>query len=1293
MNTDSRAAFNSIATVGIIFQLADGSIQSCNREAERILGYTARQLIAADYFAPPWQTIHQDGSIFPAADHPGIISLKTGKPCSDIVMGFSQPDEQLVWLLVETQPLFQGDNLQPYAVVVSFIDLKERPTEDLAIAALETTRSIQNRESKQFKLLAIEDNPEDLEMYRRYLQKDREHQYTFVTAESGEEALAIVRDYQPDLILLDYLLPDMDGLEWLSLWQEQQRENPPPVIVLTGQGDESVAVRFLKSGAADYLVKGQLTPEKLSLEVNRAIAEYRLRLQHQETLLKLQLATVASGVGLWFWDLINDKLEWTKQCKTLFGLDADTEITYQLFLDCLHPEDRDRTNKAVSQALNNKTEYNIEYRVIWSDDSIHWIAAKGKGFYNQDGAAIRMMGTTQDISDRKNVEQSLVKSNQRITDILESMTDAFYTLDRDFNFIYVNQEAQRVLRKPKEHLLGRNLWSEFPSVMGTELERHYRQALAQQTATRFEYYYPSFDRWYEICVYPSVRGLSIYFRDITDSKLGAIKLQENERLLKLALSSAKAGSWDWDISTNQLIWSTETYELYGIDPDKETLEYSDWAKALHPEDREKSDRELKKVLWGQSSELRIEFRIIHPEKGIRWLSGIGNVTRNANGEPLRMSGINLDITERKQIEEEIKNSERHLRRVLDSLFSFVGVMTPDGILIEANRTVLEAANLQPEDVINQPFAETYWWSYDPQIQAQLTDAIARAAQGENVHYDVKIRLGKDNYILIEFSLIPLFDAQGKVEYLIPSGIDISDREASKQALKESEDELRLITEVIPQQIWTALPNGQVDYINRRWEQFTGRSLPQMQAKGWEIIVHPDDLERVQQTWTEAVHSGKKYNIEARLRKSDGTYRWFLGSARPLRNKKGKIIKWYGTNTDITPIKELEERLRQQTEDLTQANRLKDEFLAIVSHELRTPLNPILGWSQLIAAGRLSSEKVALGIETIRRNAKLQAQLIDDLLDVSRILRGKLDLKVTPLNLESVIRAALGTVQLAANAKSIQIETQFEPNIGQVSGDAGRLQQIVWNLLSNAIKFTPEGGRIAVRLKQIDTQALIQVEDTGQGIEPDFLPYVFDRFRQAESATTRKFGGLGLGLAIVRHLTEIHGGTVSVTSPGEGKGATFSVKLPLMNRAKTEQPENEPLDETVQPDRFKNIRILAIDDEVDSRDLLILVLQQEGAEVIPVASASAALETLKQVTPDLIISDIGMPQMDGYTMMAQIRQLPQGKNIPAIALTAYAGEVDRQRSLDVGFQKHISKPINISEFINIISQLISAMEDK
>ena len=1303
MRINSNRALETTALIGTIFQLANGSIQGCNLDAEEILGYTAEQLREVAYFDPPWRTIHQDGANFPPETHPGINSIRTGKAYADIIMGFYQANGDLVWLSVDSQPLFQADT-QPYGAIITF-------------------REITNQSE----------------------------------------------------------------------------------ITQNNQGC-------------------------------------------QQTEERLKLATAAAGLGMWFWDLTSDRLEWTEQCNRLFGLDENTEISYQLFLNTLHPDDRGRTDEAVKQALANHTEYSIEYRVIWSDGSIHWIAAKGKGFYNPDGEPVRMMGTLHDISDRKQAEAELLKTDSILQSVINDTSSIIFVKDLQGKYIIANQAAADFIGIKLEEMLDVDDAALFPPEVARSIMTVDRQVSVEGISWSYEEEISNGETWRSLLTnkYPwrdhqgNILGVIGICRDITTLKQSEQKLKEQEQLLRLALRSANAGSWDWEIDTGKIVWSPENYDLYGLDPQKGAPQYQDWSSKLHPEDRDWINREVQKVVTKELPRFNHEFRIVHPQRGVRWLLGIGNVTLDDDGKPIRLSGINIDITERKLIEEKLRRSEQHLRRVLDSLYSFVGVLTPDGVLIEANRTALEAANLQPEDVIGKPFAEAYWWSYSPEVQAQLNDAIQRATTGERVRYEVEVRLGtenlitidftliplldnngrveylipsgiditqrkqaekalrrsenqlrkvldtlpvyvgllkpdgrvininqtalagvgiqledvldrpfaetpwwdfdsniqaqisdaikksaageaicvdiwgkgrgKDNHILVEFNMIPIFNEEGQVEYIVPSGIDITEREASKQALQASEYKLRLITEVIPQQVWTALPDGKIDYINQRWQEYTGVTVEEITEDGWSTIVHPDDLERVSKTWNKAVETGGKYNIKARLRQADGMYRWFLGRARPLYNEQGEIIKWYGTNTDITRIKQLEEKLRQQTKDLTKANQIKDEFLAIVSHELRTPLNPILGWSQLLAGGKLDAQKTSMGIEIIQRNAKLQAQLIDDLLDVSRILRGKLNLKPIPLNLESVIKSALATVQMAAEAKSINIETQFEPNIGRVSGDAGRLQQIVWNLVSNAIKFTPEGGRVTIKLSSVIGRSLlaknnvpstndngqrtknqfaqIQVIDTGQGIDPEFLPYVFDRFRQAESSTTRKFGGLGLGLAIVRHLTELHGGTVAVTSLGQGQGATFSIRLPFMNTPASNTSDTNPVKAAVTPDRCNNIRVLVVDDEIDSRDILTFVLEQEGAEVTPVVSAGEALAAFEDSNFDLIISDIGMPQVDGYTLIRQIRKLPQGKDTPAIALTAYAGEINQQLSLDAGYQKHIAKPINIPELIDIIMQLIS-----
>ncbi len=404
--------------------------------------------------------------------------------------------------------------------------------------------------------------------------------------------------------------------------------------------------------------------------------------------------------------------------------------------------------------------------------------------------------------------------------------------------------------------------------------------------------------------------------------------------------------------------------------------------------------------------------------------------------------------------------------------------------------------------------------------------------------------------------------------------------------------------------------------------------------------------------------------------------------------------------------QLYEAERQARAEAERANQIKDEFLAVLSHELRSPLNPILGWSKILQQQRHDLATQTRGLQTIERNARLQTQLIDDLLDMSKILQGKLSLEAAPVNLQSVIEAALETVRLAAEAKAIAIQVDYG-QAGYVSGDAGRLQQVVWNLLSNAVKFTPDGGRVKVTLQceagtsaesepplPLQGHAQITVTDTGKGFTDEVLPYIFDRFRQADSTTTRQFGGLGLGLAIVRQLVELHGGTVDAESPGDGQGATFRVKLPLLAEARRPADDRRPAPLGTAP--LAGLRVLAVDDDVDSREILTFILEQAGATVTAVASAVEALQALNQSTFDVLISDIGMPDMDGYMLLqhmtAQFAE-PGGQAtaypLPkAIALTAYAGEINQQKALAVGFQRHFSKPVEPAGLVAAIASLIN-----
>jgi len=460
-------------------------------------------------------------------------------------------------------------------------------------------------------------------------------------------------------------------------------------------------------------------------------------------------------------------------------------------------------------------------------------------------------------------------------------------------------------------------------------------------------------------------------------------------------------------------------------------------------------------------------------------------------------------------------------------------------------------------------------------------------------------------------------------------------------------------------------------------------------------VHPDDRASVDRAWRAALR-GERYDIDHRIVAGD-TIKWVRERAELEFDPQGSLTSAFGTVQDITERKQLEDELRDKAHRLAEANRLKDEFLATLSHELRTPLQSILGWSQMLALGPLEPEMTQRAMASISRNAQSQSQLVADILDVSRIITGKLSVDVEAVDLRSVVANAVESIRPAAGAKRLDLQIALDDQPTHVSGDAGRLQQVFWNLLSNAVKFTPAGGSICLAVERLGSQVQIQVRDSGIGIPPAFLPYVFDRFSQVDSSHTRRHGGLRLGLAIVRHLVELHGGTVRVESEGEGRGATFTILLPV--RAVREEKSRETLADAgeehvpaVWPlvaNALKGIKVLVVDDETDARDLVRSVLARAGAVVATAAAVGEAMEALATARFDVLCADIGMPGEDGYELIRRVRLLPEetGGSIRAVALTAYGRAEDRMRALAAGFQQHVSKPVAPGELTAVVASLV------
>ena len=647
-------------------------------------------------------------------------------------------------------------------------------------------------------------------------------------------------------------------------------------------------------------------------------------------------------------------------------------------------------------------------------------------------------------------------------------------------------------------------------------------------------------------------------------------LREQEERTRLATEAAQLGMWFWDLVKDELVWTDRCKALFGIAPDVQ-MTYEVFLNTLHPDDRDRAHAAVTRALE-QKVKYDIEYRTLWSDGSIHWIAAQGRSFYDPHNRPVRMMGTAQDITARKLAEQEAQEG----KQILDALMEYV----PEGI------TIADA----PDVTIRQVSR------YGQQLTGRSPDVI----EG-----------------------IPMEDHAEKWGIFYPDGITPARNE-----------ELPLSR---------AVQQGEV-VTNEEWV----------------------------------------------LQQSDGTKITILCNASPIYGNgeiTGGVIVWRDIS-DRVQIERDRERILQQElaarAEAERANRLKDEFLAVLSHELRSPLNPILGWAKLLQTRTFDSAKTAEALATIERNAKIQTQLIDDLLDIAKILRGKLSMEAEPVNLVFVIEAAIDTVRAAAIAKSILVHPVL-PQIGQVSGDATRLQQIIWNLLSNAVKFTPDHGRVDIRLEQVGNQAQITVSDTGKGINPDFLPHIFESFRQEDASTTRKFGGLGLGLAIVCSLVEAHGGTISADSQGEGLGATFTIRLPLLNGELETSPPSPLLEQELD---LTGIRVLAVDDDLDARELLTAVLTQYGAEVLTVASAADVLANLESFQPDVLVSDIGMPDVDGYALIQQVRALPSNKGgqVPAIALTAYAREEDHQQAIASGYQRHLTKPLNLDQLVQVVVEL-------
>jgi PAS domain S-box-containing protein len=657
-----------------------------------------------------------------------------------------------------------------------------------------------------------------------------------------------------------------------------------------------------------------------------------------------------------------------------------------------------------------------------------------------------------------------------------------------------------------------------------------------------------------------------------------------------------------------------------------------------------------------------------------------------------------DVTALRESAAAVVASEQRLRSVTDALPVLISYIDADERYRYHNRAyerwfghdAAQLAGRTMRDVLGDAAYE------------RLRPAVLRALAGDDVSFEAEIPYRHGGTRHIDGTYVPDRDDEGRVRGFYVLVLDVTARKEAELALRESETRFRRMADDTPVMIWVTEPDGTCSYLSRRWYEFTGQTPEHALGLGWLGALHPDDQQRAHATFAEANAGRVPFRLEYRLRRADGQYREAIDSASPRLAPDGAFLGYIGSVMDVTELREAErlqsrllEREREARVAAETSTRLKDEFLATLSHELRTPLNAILGWTRLLRDDLHDPAKAAQALAVIERNARAQSQLVADMLDMSRILAGKMRIAPRPVDLATVVGAAVDTVRPAADAKGVALALTQPPRAVVVDADPERLQQVVWNLLSNAVKFTPRGGRVDVTVQLVAESARVRVADDGEGISPEFLPRLFGRFNQADGSTSRPHGGLGIGLALVKELVELHGGTVHVASEGVGRGAVFIVDLPAAGAARepTVPPRRDGdrdggvSSHAVPPARIDltGVRVLAVEDDPDALALVLRMLGECGASVTPARSGDEALAALAHATFDVLVSDIGMSPMDGYTLLGEVRR--RGITTPALALTAFARPVDRTRAQMSGYHAHLPKPLSAAELAAAVAAAV------
>jgi PAS domain S-box-containing protein len=1030
----------------------------------------------------------------------------------------------------------------------------------------------------------------------------------------------------------------------------------------------------------------------------------------------------------------------------------------------IHPDDRERVEKLWKGRLRVGEHLHFEFRLRGADGAYRWFIGRGVPYRDErrgaaprkqngenpahvgngaspdggKGRIVKWFGTFTDIHDLKMAEEALRESeeqarrqNAELENIYQAAPVGLSLLDRDFRFVRLNETMAKIEGASVAQALGRTAREVTPQ-MADRLEPVFKRVIRtgrpiMNLEIRAENpREPGVERDFLASYYPvkaadgSVQGIGCVVLDITERKRAEEAVRESEERLRQAAQAGSFGLYSVNLRTGENYWSPELRRIFGLSDDDAVVLGSSLV-LIHPDDREETTRVIEASLDPRGDgEFEHEFRAQLPDGSTRWALARGKTLFNGNGrrrKATRIIGVAFDITARKEAEERLHESEELFRTIFD--LSGIGNLQLDpstGGFIRANREFRDWLGYSEGELSEMKLEEVV---HPDDLEDKLAN-IGRLLRGEvDEHFTETRCVRKDGEVV--WGLITsriLRDASGRPLGAVTAVTDITERKRAEEALRESERRLKLSLAAGRAGTWEWRIKEDKLIGSDEYYDLYGMAPGDLEPTldNFILCVHPEDRDRILAEMSEVLQERKDAELEFRFIRAGGEARWAHSSAQLTLDEAGEPEMMVGIMIDITERKqaemEREDLLRKERDAREQAeaaNRGKDEFVAMVSHELRSPLNAMLGWSKILKKGGVDAKTQSHAVEVIERSARAQQTLIEDLLDMARIVGGKLRLETRPVSLARVVEAAADVVRPAAEAREIELLPSIN-SADEVTGDPDRLQQVVWNLLSNAVKFTTRGGSIKVILERVGASAQITVTDTGRGIKAEDLPFIFDRFRQADSSGSRRFAGLGLGLALVKHLVELHGGQVYADSLGEGKGASFIVRLPVravrgeatpargMDRAsmRTEERDGRAIEREARGDYpqfpLDGVWVLIVDDEADARELIATLLKQYGARVTVASCAAEAFDKLRKgeagARPDVLVSDISMPDEDGYMLIERVRKLPpeEGGKIPAIALTALERANDRIKALASGFSMHVPKPVEPEELAMVIANL-------